>query len=192
MNQSFKNLRPIRSHRHSTRPRGGMFILELILLLPIILLVLVLLYQVSVMMTTYQALRLTVFNAATAFAQAPTAATAGTNVTATIKDSISGYYFGDATVTQATDSTGWTTTSGSTAIIKYRLLYSTDSGTNWKYYDSGTSLATGNWLAVELKLENAENAYKRYWLLSQFVNVTPVQSSSMVLSQITVAKITSP
>ena len=163
-----------------------MFVLELILLLPIILLVFVLLYQVSVMMTTYQALRVTVFNASEAFAQTPD----GSSVAKTIESAIQGYYFGDAAVVQATSS-NWETSSSNTASVKYRLLYSTDSGTNWSYY-SGTSLANGSLIAVELKLENAEKAYKRYWLLSRFANVPAVQSGSMVLSQITAPKITTP
>ena len=54
------------------------------------------------------------------------------------------------------------------------------------------TFTNGNLIAVELKLENAEKAYKRYWLLSQFANVSAVQSGSMVLSQITAPKITTP
>ena len=88
-----------------------MFVLELILLLPIILLTLVLLYQVSVMMTTYQALRMTVFNASTAFAQNPV----GPDVENTIQAAIQGHYFGDAEVEQATNASDWITTPSSTA-----------------------------------------------------------------------------
>lgn len=161
-----------------------MFVLELILLLPIILLVFVLLYQVSVMMTTYQALRLTVFNASEAFAQNPVES----DVANTIQSAIQGYYFGDAAVVQAESASGWTTAPASLASVKYRLLYSTDSGSSWNYYVPGMALTAGSLIAVELKLENAENAYKRYWLLSRFANVSAVQSGSMVLSQITVPK----
>lgn len=188
MSESFENLRPMRFRQRSARRRGGMFVLELILLLPIILLVLVLLYQVSVMMTTYQALRVTVFNASTAFAQNPV----GSDVEDTIESAIQGYYFGDAVVEQAESASDWATTPSRTASVKYRLLYSTDFGASWNYYVPGASLANGNLIAVELKLENAENAYKRYWLLSRFANVSAVQSSSMVLSQITAPKITTP
>ena len=187
MSESFEILRPMRFRQRFARRRGGMFVLELILLLPIILLVFVLLYQVSVMMTTYQALRVTVFDAATAFAQNPV----GADVEETIGASIQGYYFGDAAVVQAVNASGWTTPSR-TASVKYRLLYSTDFGASWNYYVPGASLASGNLIAVELKLENAENAYKRYWLLSRFTDVSAVQSSSMVLSQITAPKITTP
>ena len=183
MTKSFEYLRPMHSRQRSARRRGGMFVLELILLLPIILLVFVLLYQVSVMMTTYQALRLTVFNASEAFAQNPL----GTDVANTIQSAIQGYYFGDAAVVQATGS-NWETASSSSASVKYRLLYSTDYGASWDYYVPGMTLANGSLIAVELKLENAEKAYKRYWLLSRFANVSAVQSGSMVLSQITVPK----
>lgn len=186
MTESFEYLRPMHSRQRSARRRGGMFVLELILLLPIILLVLVLLYQVSVMMTTYQALRVTVFDASTAFAQTPD----GSSVEETIAAAIQGYYFGDAEVEWAEDDSGWATTPSSTASVKYRLLYM-DSGNNWRYY-SGTPIANGSLIAVELKLENAEKAYKRYWLLSRFAGVSAVQSSSMVLSQITAPKITTP
>lgn len=186
MLKSFEDLRPMRFRQRSARRRGGMFVLELILLLPIILLVFVLLYQVSVMMTTYQALRVTVFDASEAFAQNPL----GTDVANTIQSAIQGYYFGDAAVVQAADS-NWETTSSDTPSVKYRLLYSTDFGTSWKYYVPGTTtLTSGNLIAVELKLENAEKAYKRYWLLSRFANVSAVQSGSMVLSQITAPKTT--
>ena len=184
MSESFEYLRPMHFRQRSARRRGGMFVLELILLLPIILLVLVLLYQVSVMMTTYQALRVAVFDASEAFAQNP----AGTDVANTIESAIQGYYFGDAAVVQA-NSSNWNTTSSSGASLKYRLLYSTDSGASWNYY-TGASLTAGNLIAVELKLENAEKAYKRYWLLNRFANVQAVQSGSMVLSQITAPKIT--
>ena len=184
MFESFEDLRPMRFRQRSARRRGGMFVLELILLLPIILLVLVLLYQVSVMMMTYQALRVTVFDAATAFAQNPV----GTDVAKTIESAIQGYYFGDAEVVPVTDSSSWDTTPANTATVKYRLLYSFDSGNTWKYY-TGTTLESGNLIAVELKLENAEKAYKRYWLLSRFANVRAIQSSSMVLSQITAPKL---
>ncbi len=188
MSESFEYLRPIRFRQRSARRRGGMFVLELILILPIILLVLVLLYQVSVMMTTYQALRMTVFNASTAFAQNPV----GSDVADTIQAAIQGHYFGDAAVVQAENAEGWNTAPSSTASVKYRLLYSTDSGESWNYYDPGMTFTNGNLIAVELKLENAEKAYKRYWLLSRFANVSAVQSSSMVLSQITAPKITTP
>lgn len=184
MNESFEYLRPMRFRQRTARRRDGMFVLELILILPIILLVFVLLYQVSVMMTTYQALRLTVFNASEAFAQNQNQ----TIVAQTIQSAIQGYYFGNAAVVQATSS-NWATTPDNTASVKYRLLYSTDSGTSWHYY-TGTPLANGNLIAVELKLENAENVYKRYWLLSRFANVPAVQSGSMVLSQITAPKVT--
>ena len=189
MSESFEYLRPMRFRQRSARRRGGVFVLELILLLPIILLVLVLLYQVSIMMTTYQALRVTVFDASTAFAQNPV----GSDVANTIQAAIQGHYFGDAAVEWAEDDSGWATTPGNTASVKYRLLYYTDSGAKWNYYDpENTTLASGDLIAVELKLENAEKAYKRYWLLNRFANVQAVQSGSMVLSQITAPKITPP
>lgn len=185
MRESFENLRPICSRKRSSCPRGGMFVLELILLLPIILLVLVLLYQVSIMMTTYQALRVTVFDATTAFAQNPVQP----EVEGAIHAAIQGYYFRDATVEQARNASEWATVPGNTATVKYRLLYSSDSGNTWNYYTAEMPPAGGTLIAVELKLENAEKAYGRYWLLSRFANVRTIQSGSMVLSQITTPKI---
>ena len=189
MSESFNILRPMRFRQRLACRRGGMFVLELILLLPIILLVLVLLYQVSIMMTTYQALRVTVFNASEAFAQNPVDPDVEDTVESTIHSAIQGYYFRNAEVVPANSDSDWATTTSDEASVKYRLLCSPDSGTTWSYY-SGTSLENGSLIAVELKLENAENAYKRYWLLNRFANVQAVQSGSMVLSQITAPKMT--
>ncbi len=167
--------------------------LELVLILPIILLVLMILYQVSIMMTTYQALRTTTFNASMAFSKADTSYIK-TNVENAISTSIANYYFGSPTaVTCATSSTGtsgWTTDAASTAyVVKYRLLTSADDGASWTYYDptaaTPAEIPFGRFIAVELKLENADDAFPGYWILAHFIGVDAVKSETMVLSQVT-------
>lgn len=195
MNELRTKYRTSRTFPRGRHSRRGVYVLELVLILPIILLVLMILYQVSVMMTTYQALRTTAFNAAFAFSGA--AATADTtnnvqnNAQNAISESIASYYFGHpAAFTCAVSENAWNMTPGSTAyVVKYRLLTSAD-GTNWTYYNpvdaASGAIESGTHIAVELKLENADDAFPGYWILSRFVGVQAAKSEQMVLSQVTV------
>ena len=188
MRKSAKILSQKNRFRSGVQPRRGVYVLELILILPVILLVLVLLYQVSIMMTTWQTLRTTALNAVITYSQADSAGTGGIpqQVENAIQESIRNYYFGNCAILRAENSAGWAT-SGSVCRIRYRLLYrSKDAAENapWSYYDPASStLAAGDFLAVELKLENADDAFPGYWLLARFTGVNAVQSESMVLSQ---------
>ena len=75
-------------------PRRGVFVLELVLLLPVILLVLMILYQVSIMMTSYQVMRMAVFNASRAAAEASNSGKLETDVSQAIKTSVENYFLG--------------------------------------------------------------------------------------------------
>ncbi len=168
-------------HAQLTKPRRGVFMLELILILPIILLVLSILYQVSVMMTTYQTLRMACFNASTACAK-------GLDVETALKNSIQGYYFGGITVTRADSSTWTSEKTPTTSQIKYRILKQTGTAEipTWEYFTDTSVPASGDTFAVEIKLEVAEadDVFKSYWLLRNFAGVDTTGSNSMTLSQV--------
>lgn len=167
-----------------TKPRRGVFMLELILILPIILLVLSILYQVSVMMTTYQTLRMACFNASTACVKGKTSQ----EVETAIKNSIQGYYFGNLPLVYADSAEKWgqnPETTPTTSQIKYRILKYTElKETPWSYFTEFPS--SNGVLAVEIKLEIADTdaTFKRYWLLRNFAGVDTTGSNSMTLSQV--------
>ncbi|MDO4630208.1 MAG: hypothetical protein Q4C70_13595 [Planctomycetia bacterium] len=173
------------------KPRRGVFMLELILILPIILLVLTILYQVSVMMTTYQTLRMACFNATSVCTKSANLdeTTFLNEIGNTIKDSIQGYYFDQVSITPALSTTEWETQDSiNVSQIKYRILKR--DGNSWQYLSAPP--APGDVFALEIKLEiknhdsdvtitdetegqtqarlYAESKIKKYWLLRHFAN----------------------
>lgn len=171
-------------------PRRGVFVLELVLLLPVILLVLMILYQVSIMMTSYQVMRMAVFNASRAAAEASNSGELETDVSQAIKTSVENYFLGrglslntsDKNIIYAASKTEWESEKGR---IKYRILElnETDQSNTWKYL-AKDSLPDGIF-ALEVKFQNLDD-FTSYWVLPLFTGVDE-KNASMVLSQVTSA-----
>lgn len=169
-------------------PRRGVFVLELVLLLPVILLVLMILYQVSIMMTSYQVMRMAVFNASRTAAEASNSGELETNVSQAIKTSVENYFLGrglslntsDKNIIYAASKTEWESEKGR---IKYRILElnETDQSNPWKYL-AKDSLPDGIF-ALEVKFQNLDD-FTSYWVLPLFTGVDK-KNASMVLSQVT-------
>lgn len=169
-------------------PRRGVFVLELVLLLPVILLVLMILYQVSIMMTSYQVMRMAVFNASRAAAEASNSGELETDVSQAIKTSVENYFLGrglslntsDKNIIYAASKTEWESEKGR---IKYRILKldENDQSNPWKYL-AKDSLPDGIF-ALEVKFQNLDD-FTSYWVLPLFTGVDE-KNASMVLSQVT-------
>lgn len=179
------------------RRRRGVYVLELVLILPIVLLVLMILYQVSVMLTSYQVMRLAVFTASSAAVQADPNQDLKTQIENSLKASLSNYYLGkDLTeadcITWAQDSTAWTNDSNAGKKILYRILIpdgkNADGSQKWKYFPestAGSSTPLSGTFALEVRFQNLAERFPQYWVLSRFVGVDDAKSSSIVLSQVT-------
>lgn len=169
-------------------PRRGVFVLELVLLLPVILLVLMILYQVSIMMTSYQVMRMAVFNASRTAAEASNSGKLETDVSQAIKTSVENYFLGrglslntsDKNIIYATSKTEWESEKGR---IKYRILELNEKSNSWKYL-AKDSLPDGIF-ALEVKFQNLDD-FTSYWVLPLFTGVDE-KNASMVLSQVTSA-----
>ncbi len=170
------------------KTRRGIFILELTLILPIILLTLAILYQVSIMLTSYQVMRMTAFNASRAAAEASTADELEAKVSQTIKASVENCFLGK-TLSQdvsnpdiifISDKNAWDSLDGK---ILYRILQYDDADSDapkWKYV-AKNSLPNGIF-ALEVKFQNLDN-FTSYWVLPLFVGVNK-KNASIVLSQV--------
>lgn len=181
--------------------RRGVFVLELTLILPIILLTLTILYQVSVMMTSYQVMRTATFNASRAVADVLQNASQNTqnesqlkqelenNVSNVILASVGNCFLGKdlakdnikKEIVFASNKTDWENTD---AKILYRVLKlktnqnDSSPNVNWQYCDS---LPDGIF-AVEVKFQRLDR-FTSYWVLPLFVGVEK-KNSSIVLSQV--------
>ena len=144
--------------------RRGSMTLELVLILPIILLVAAIIYQVSVMLMTYQAIQ------GASYVAVKVAARAGDNwdvvendVKSAVATAVSGWYFAPLF------------TSGTDGMVD---IYKKE-GTEWKKIGENSeeiswdTVHSSDFIAVQIKLTNlAGNAKtKHYWLLPQFKGV---------------------
>lgn len=149
--------------KFSTRTRRrGALTLELVLIFPILMLLFVLFYQVSVMLLTYHSLQTIVSHAAA------TASTAETldDITATIQNGVASWYYAPtdlATLTPSTTKKEWEKDT-----LTFRILKQGASG--WQYVDSDP-LPTGP-LMVEIRLPKLESGTIKYHLLSQFKGIS--------------------
>ncbi|MDO4550317.1 MAG: pilus assembly protein [Planctomycetia bacterium] len=140
--------------------RRGSLTLEFVLILPIILLMVVLIYQVSVMLMTHQALQ----SATAAAARVAVTEDNVVNIKEAAKEAVDGWYFADL----VTDDT-------------IKILEKTGSGA-WQEVTT-PSLGSG-YVAVQIKLEelSTNNKTKHYWLLPQFKGISATNDTICVSS----------
>ncbi len=144
--------------RFSTRKstRRGSLTLELVLILPIIFLMVALIYQVSVMLMTYQAVQ------SAAMLAAKVAVRSGAD---------------DTQVKNAVEAatTGWYFTKGTTPATTTTEYYFKDTDGEWKTKALG-SFSSKELIGVQVKVTGLD-AYTQYWLLKQFKGVTSTGSN---------------
>lgn len=148
--------------------RRGSLTLELVLILPIIFLLIALIYQVSVMMMTHQAIQSAAM-LATKVAKAcdPTDPLADEKVRQAMKTAVQGWYFEDSFNTiGAVDS-------GSAVTLKY--FFKAPNATGWEETQdtlnlNATAITGKSIIGVQVQVTNLAS-YKQYWLLQQFVGM---------------------
>ncbi|MDO4569793.1 MAG: pilus assembly protein [Planctomycetia bacterium] len=184
--------------------RKGSFTLELVLILPIVVTTILLVYQVAVMLSTYQALRSAAFHSALVFSEAPQEKL-GDLTREAVFDATRGYFFAAADINDdmiklCTSQDEWEA-AATNFVIKYRLLtgeYNHDWSTttnkyphDWTYYNptaaDPVAVKRGQTITVEIKLENLSQ-FRQYWLLSLLDGVgteTNAKSDVLTISQTT-------
>ncbi|MDO4630207.1 MAG: pilus assembly protein [Planctomycetia bacterium] len=153
--------------------RRGALTLELVLIFPILMLLFILFYQLSVMLLTYHSLQTTVTHAAAT----ATTATTVTDITAVIQKGVDKWYYAPENLTQK-DSNGTYTFKpadanmwNSSQTLTFRILKKNADG-KWQYVAADADLTDASQLMVEIRLPKLESGAIKYNLLSQFEGVS--------------------
>lgn len=146
----------------ASRVRRGSLTLELVLILPIILLVGAIIYQVSIMLMTYQAIQGASYVAVKVAARSDETSfeNVQNEVKKAVETAVSGWYFASQF---DPDNAGG---KGKVSIFR-------KNGSGWAEIEDTSSwnLTSGECIAVQIKLTDLSIHAKQYWLLPQFTGV---------------------
>lgn len=157
---------PATARSGRSRRKRGALTMELVLIFPVLTLLFVLFFQVSVMLLTYHSLQTTVCHAAAMAGSTGSVA----EITQVVANGTAAWYYEPANaLAPVTDQAGWAAASQ----FSFRILGKTslDPAAKWSYVASDADLAAAAEVMVEVKLPNLNSAYQWYWLLPQFVGV---------------------
>lgn len=179
------------SNGKKTARRRGALTMELILIFPIIMLLFILFYQVSVMLLTYHSLQTVAIHAAAVAADtkvtgmnaaASQSANQETNpvnqavtdaVTEVVKNAVQSWYYGpkDLSTLKPTSKEDWKDASEFSFRILVSSLDSSNQNPQWRYATSDDDWKNAKLVAVEVKLPQLFQKYGNYWLLPQFKGI---------------------
>lgn len=141
--------------------RRGSLTLELVLILPIIFLLVALIYQVSVMMMTHQALQSA---AMLAVKTAKLNDATDVKVQAAVETALKGWYFEkEYNAPLAANRHG--------TIDLFYKANASDSWTGPVDINNVSTIPRGYYIGVQLKVTEMGKTYPQYWLLNQFMGV---------------------
>lgn len=151
--KSMNFLRLTVKNRHSRR---GSYTLELVLVLPIILLLMAVVFQVSVMLLTYQGMQ------ATSSVAVKVAAHGGsvTSIVSAAQTAADGWYFKDLIDTNSV-----------------KVYQKASNATTWTSVTDPSLIPAGSYVAVQIKLTGLADAScsKRYWLIPHFTGTSDTE-----------------
>ena len=155
--------------RKTISRRRGALTMELILIFPVVMLLFILFYQVSVMLLTYHSLQTAVNHAAAAAADAEKIS----DISDVMKNAVRSWYYEPENLTP-TEADSWENAEE----FSFRILVAPDPSNGqvqWAYAKSDDDLTKAKIVAVEAKLPKLSRNYGNYWLLPQFKGVNALQ-----------------
>lgn len=157
--------------RKTISRRRGALTMELILIFPVVMLLFILFYQVSVMLLTYHSLQTAVNHAAAAAADAEEIS----DISDVMKNAVRSWYYEPVSeITPTTEADSWKNAEE----FSFRILVAPDPSNGqvqWAYAKSKDDLSNAKIVAVEAKLPKLSRNYGNYWLLPQFKGVNALQ-----------------
>jgi len=163
--------------RKTISRRRGALTMELILIFPVVMLLFILFYQVSVMLLTYHSLQTAVNHAAAAAADAEEIS----DISDVMKNAVRSWYYEPESwyyepekITPTTDANSWENAKK----FSFRILVAPDPSNGqvqWAYAKDDNDLINAKIVAVEAKLPKLSRNYGNYWLLPQFKGVNALQ-----------------
>ncbi|MDO4424268.1 MAG: TadE/TadG family type IV pilus assembly protein [Planctomycetia bacterium] len=156
--------------RKTISRRRGALTMELILIFPVVMLLFILFYQVSVMLLTYHSLQTAVNHAAAAAADAEKIS----DISDVMKNAVRSWYYEPDEITPTTKADSWENAKK----FSFRILVAPDPSNGqvqWAYAESDDDLTNAKIVAVEAKLPKLSRNYGNYWLLPQFKGVNALQ-----------------
>ncbi len=166
--------------RKTISRRRGALTMELILIFPVVMLLFILFYQVSVMLLTYHSLQTAVNHAAAAAADAEEIS----DISDVMKNAVRSWYYEPenlSKITPTTEAYSWENAKESwenAEEFSFRILVAPDPSNGqvqWAYAKSNEDLTKAKIVAVEAKLPKLSRNYGNYWLLPQFKGVNALQ-----------------
>lgn len=161
--------------RKTISRRRGALTMELILIFPVVMLLFILFYQVSVMLLTYHSLQTAVNHAAAAAADAEKIS----DISDVMKNAVRSWYYEPenlSEITPTTEADSWENAEE----FSFRILVApapdpSNGQVQWAYAKSDDDLTKAKIVAVEAKLPKLSRNYGNYWLLPQFKGVNALQ-----------------
>lgn len=171
--------------RKTISRRRGALTMELILIFPVVMLLFILFYQVSVMLLTYHSLQTAVNHAAAAAADAEKIS----DISDVMKNAVRSWYYEPENlseitpITPTTEANSWENAENSwknAEKFSFRILVApapdpSNGQVQWAYAKSDDDLTKAKIVAVEAKLPKLSRNYGNYWLLPQFKGVNALQ-----------------
>lgn len=158
--------------RKTISRRRGALTMELILIFPVVMLLFILFYQVSVMLLTYHSLQTAVNHAAAAAADAEEIS----DISDVMKNAVRSWYYEPENLSEITKADSWENAEE----FSFRILVApapdpSNGQVQWAYAKSKDDLINAKIVAVEAKLPKLSRNYGNYWLLPQFKGVNALQ-----------------